>query len=78
MSDLPPPQQPYRGAAILHAVLGIVILVVAAVSGGSLAKALVVAVAYVVVATGWSWFRLRQRAEKAAGQPTGDPGRNGR
>ena len=52
MSDLPPPRNAYRGAATLHAVLAVVILVIAAISGGSLAKAFVVAVVYFVVATG--------------------------
>ncbi len=64
MSDLPPPSRPYRGSAILHAILALVILVVAAVSGGNLVKALLVAVAYFVVATGWTWFRFRQRASR--------------
>ena len=66
MSDLPPPDQPYRAVALLHAALAVVILAVAAISGGSLVKAVVVAIAYVVVATGWSWFRLRQRKAKSA------------
>ncbi len=66
MSDLPPPPRAYRGSAILHAALAVVILVIAAISGGSLARALLVALAYFVVATGWSWFRFRQRETRAA------------
>jgi uncharacterized protein (DUF58 family) len=66
VSDLPPLEQPYRSVALLHAALAVVILAVAAISGGSLVKAFVVAVAYFVVATGWSWFRLRRRKAKAA------------
>ena len=54
MSDLPAPPRPYRGSAILHAVLALVILVVAAISGGDAVKALLVAAAYFVIATGWS------------------------
>ena len=64
MSDLPPPRNAYRGSAILHGVLAVVILAVAAISGGSLVRAVLVAVAYFVVATGWSWFRFRQRAAR--------------
>ena len=65
MSDLPTPRHAYRGSAILHGILSVVILAVAAISGGSLARALLVAIAYFVVATGWSWFRFRQREARA-------------
>ncbi len=65
MSDLPPPQQPYRSVALLHAALAGVILVVAGLSGGDLVKALAVAAIYFVAATAWSWFRFRQRAVRA-------------
>ena len=66
MSDLPPPPRPYRGSAILHAVLTLVILVIAALTGGGLVRALLVALAYFLAATGWSWFRFRQRQTRAA------------
>lgn len=65
MSDLPPPSRPYRSSAILHAVLALVILVVAALSGGSAERALLVAAGYFLLATGWTWFRLRQRGARA-------------
>ena len=42
MSDLPPPPRAYRGSAILHAVLALVILVIAALTGGGLLRALLV------------------------------------
>ena len=64
MSDLPTPHRPYRGSAILHGILSVVILAVAAISGGSPVRALVVAVAYFVIATGWTWFRFRQRESR--------------
>ena len=76
MSDLPPPSRPYRGSAVLHGILALVILVVAAVSGGNLLRAFVVAIAYFLVATGWSWFRFRQRASRKAAQPA-SPTSNG-
>lgn len=78
MSDLPPPPRPYRGSAILHGVLALVILVVAAVSGGTLVRALVVAAGYFVAATGWTWFRFRQReARTRVSASSGHPSRNG-
>ena len=70
MSDLPPPRHAYRGSATLHAVLALVILVIAALSGGNLARAFAVAAVYFVVATGWSWFRFRQREARVAGRRT--------
>ena len=74
MSELPPPPSPYRGSAILHAILALVILAVAALSGGDLVDALLIAVGYFLVATGWSWFRFRQRASRKPepGSPTSD------
>jgi hypothetical protein len=75
VSDLPPPSHPYRGSAILHAMLALVILVVAAISGGNLLKSFLVAVAYFLVATGWSWFRFRQRESRQA--QSGSPTSNG-
>ena len=44
MSDLPPPDQPYRSVALLHAALAAVILVVAGLSGGDLLKAVATAI----------------------------------
>jgi hypothetical protein len=76
LSDLPPPPRPYRGSAILHGVLALVILVVAAISGGDLVKAVLVAAAYFVIATGWTWFRFRQRASRTA-PPERHPSSNG-
>jgi hypothetical protein len=58
------PRHPYRDSAALHAFLGAVILGVAWLTGGDLTRALVVGALYVVVATGWSWFRFRQRIER--------------
>ena len=64
MSDLPPLRNRYRATALFHAGLGVVILLFAVLTGGSLAKAVVIALAYVVLATGWSWFRFRQQESR--------------
>ena len=71
MSDLPPPRQPYRAAALFNAGLAVVILIFAAITGGDLTKALLFAVGYFVVATGWTWFRFRQREARPASRSTG-------
>ena len=70
MSDLPPPRQPYRGAVVFHGVLAALIVLVAALSGGDVQKALIVAIAYFVVATAWTWARFRQRERRAERQPS--------
>ncbi len=64
MSDLPAPPHSYRGAATVHLILALVILVVAAITGGDPVRAVLAAAAYFLLATGWSWFRFRQRASR--------------
>jgi hypothetical protein len=69
----PLPKRPYRDAALVYGAMGIVVFLFAWLTGGALAKALLIAVAFTALATGWSWFRFRQRlaarAEAAAGEP---------
>jgi hypothetical protein len=67
VSDPSPFRRPYRAAALFHAGLAVVIVIVAAISGGDLVKAALVACGYFAVATGWSWFRFRQRARSTGG-----------
>jgi nicotinamide riboside transporter PnuC len=62
----PLPKRPYRDSVVLYAVLGVVIVVVSWATGGDLGRALVVATAFVLVATAWSWWRFRQRLEREA------------
>ena len=78
MSDLPPPSQPYRNAAIVHGLLAGAIVLVAWLSDGSLGKALVVAAAYFVIATAWTWFRFRQRERRPTEKPPKASGGSGR
>ena len=67
--ESPPPKHPYRDSAILYAVFGVIIVVVAWATGGAVSSAALVAVVFFLVATGWSMFRWRARlAEEAAKQ----------
>jgi len=86
VSDLPPLRHPFRATALLHAGLAVVILVFAGLTGGAMTRAIGFAVGYFVLATGWSWFRLRQRERRATVVASSDggpeangraPGRNG-
>jgi small neutral amino acid transporter SnatA (MarC family) len=65
VSDLPPPRQSLRTALSLHALAAAGILLLVALTGGTVAKALGVAAAYFVLAGGWSAVRV-WRAERAA------------
>ena len=67
--DSPPrllPRRPYRDAALFHGGLAVLIVVVGWLTGAKLGKSVVIAVAYFVAATMWSWWRFRQRARRPA------------
>ena len=67
----PPPQlprHPFRDSAILYGVLSVIIVVVSFLTGGGLARGIVIAVAFFVVATGWSWWRFRGRLAQEQGE----------
>jgi membrane protein implicated in regulation of membrane protease activity len=57
----PVPKRPYRDTVIVYAVFSLIIVGVAALTGGDLTKAAVVAVGFFVIATAWSWWRFRER-----------------
>jgi threonine/homoserine/homoserine lactone efflux protein len=61
------PRHPYRDSAIFYAVLSAIIVGLALLTDGSVSRALVYAGVFFVLATGWSWWKWRQRlAEQAA------------
>jgi Flp pilus assembly protein TadB len=62
----PPPKHPFRDSAILYGVFAVIIVIVAWASGSSPATGIVVAVAFYVLAVGWSWWRWNDRLKKAA------------
>ena len=59
--DRPLPRRPYRDSALLYGALALVVLVFALLTNGDVVRAVVIAVAFFVAATAWSWFRFRQR-----------------
>lgn len=59
--EAPLPKRPYRDTLLLNVGLGGLILLLAWATGGVLARAVEVAIAFVVVATGWSWWRFHRR-----------------
>ncbi len=68
LHDRPLPAHPYRDSALVYGTMALVLVIVAALTGGDVVRALVVASAFFVVATPWSWWRFRTRikAETAA------------
>jgi hypothetical protein len=57
-------KRPYRDAAIVWAGLSALIVVAAALTGGGLGRALVTAMLFFLVATGWTWVHMRRRQAK--------------
>ena len=57
----PVPRRPYRDSAILYGVLALAVVGLAAVTGGGLVRAALVALGFFVVANAWSWYRWRAR-----------------
>jgi hypothetical protein len=61
------PSHPYRDSAIFYAFLACVIVGLALLTDGNLSRAILYAGVFFVLATGWSWWKWRQRlAEQAA------------
>ena len=58
------PRHPYRDSVAFHGALAVLIVVTAWASGSNVGKSLVIAGAYFVAATLWSWWRFRERARR--------------
>ena len=57
------PEHPFRDSAILNAILAGVIVGFTAITGGGIARAVLTAIAFFVLATAWTWWRFRQRLQ---------------
>jgi hypothetical protein len=62
----PPPQhslprRPYRDSVVLYGAMAVLVIAVAAVTGGSVVRAVVIGAFFFVAATAWSWRRWRER-----------------
>ena len=60
------PAHPYRDSAVFYAILAGIVVGVTALTGGNMRTALILAPLLFVVATGYSWWRWRQREQQAA------------
>jgi membrane protein implicated in regulation of membrane protease activity len=64
--EVPPPNNPYRDTLLVYGGLSLVIIIVSWVTGGSVAKAALVAVLFFAVASSWTMYRFRARARAEA------------
>jgi len=55
------PRRPYRDSVLLYAVMAVAIVVLAALTGGGLVRAVVVGAFFFLASTAWSWRRWRER-----------------
>lgn len=66
--EQPAPRHPYRDTLIVYAVFSVLIVVVAWLTGGGVARAASVAVLFYVVASIWSVSRWRARLREESEQ----------
>ena len=59
------PKHPFRDSAILYGVLAAIVVAVGLLTNGNVLNAVVVALAFFLAATGYSWWRFRRRLEQA-------------
>ena len=59
------PKRPYRDSALFYGVIAIVFVVIVALSGGNLMLGIPVALGCYVIATGYAWWKFRQRIRLA-------------
>ena len=65
-TEAPLPKRPYRDTALIYGSFALVFVVIAFATGGNMLVAVPVAAGCFLVATGYSWWRIRQRQEAEA------------
>ena len=67
LAELPVPKHPFRDSALVNGTLSVLLLLVAWLTGGSVARAVIYAIGFFVIATAWNWWRFKKRlAQEAA------------
>jgi uncharacterized membrane protein len=57
----PIPKRPFRDSALFYAGVAVVFVLIVALTGGDLTLAIPVALACFLIATGYAWWKFRQR-----------------
>lgn len=73
-----PSRRPYRDTAVVYGVMAGALVALAAALGSDLVRAVAVALLFFLLATGWSWWRLRARLERPAQQAASGDGEEGK
>ncbi len=68
------PKHPYRDSALLYGALAILVVVIAAATGGDIGRAIFYAVAVYIVATAWTWRSWRNRLREDRAREDKPPG----
>ena len=55
---------PYRDSAIVYGILAGLVILIAVLTGGRVAWSIILGIAAFVLAMGWTWWRLRQQAQR--------------
>ena len=58
------PKRPYRDTVLVYGGMAVVVVVVAIVTGGSVLNAVVIALAFFIVATLWTWRTWRNQLRR--------------
>jgi hypothetical protein len=64
LPDEPLPRHPYRNSAIFYGVLACAVIGFGWLTDNGLRETIVIAVAFFVLATGYSWWRFWQRIRR--------------
>ena len=68
LPDEPLPRHPFRNSAIFYGVLACVVVAFGLLTGNGTTETVGIAVAFFLLATGYSWWRFRQRLQREAGR----------
>ena len=55
---------PYRDSAIVYGILAALVILIAVLTGGRVAWSIILGIAAFFLAMGWTWWRLRQQAQR--------------
>lgn len=71
LPEAPIPKHPYRDTMLVYGFFAVLVVLLAWLTGGSVKKAVVVAVLVWVAASVWGMARYRQRIQREAARRTG-------
>jgi hypothetical protein len=58
---IPLPRHPYRDSAIFYGILSACLVGIATITGAGTVRGLIVGAVFFVIATGFSWWRFREK-----------------